>query len=197
MHATARSQRRLPVVFPDESTAPSGGGSISTPAARTAAATVSPRAPRRPVPPAEQPGVAALGSGLGGLPKWTVEMCPTIQQLVAAEYHINRKDMLFGGRPVRFATPRHMAMYLCRKYTGATCVEIASQFHVLDHGTVIHACRNVADWLATNDAATMRHYLPLTKQLEELRPERKRHLKLTLELLRQEVAQLEVELAVA
>jgi chromosomal replication initiator protein len=47
-------------------------------------------------------------------------------------------------RPANIAFPRQVAMYLSRSMTKGSLVEIGEAFGGRDHGTVIHACRKVA-----------------------------------------------------
>jgi len=46
-------------------------------------------------------------------------------------------------RPASIAFPRQVAMYLSRKLTKLSLVEIGDAFGKRDHGTVIHACKKV------------------------------------------------------
>jgi chromosomal replication initiation ATPase DnaA len=54
-------------------------------------------------------------------------------------------------RQVCFTIPRHVAMYFCRQITGATFNRIGDYF-ARDHGSVIFACRNVADQCSVDPA---------------------------------------------
>lgn len=66
-----------------------------------------------------------------------------IQKTVADHYGLLLADMTSRRRPARIAFPRQIAMYLSRKLTRLSLVEIGESFGKRDHGTVIHACRKV------------------------------------------------------
>ncbi len=66
-----------------------------------------------------------------------------IQKTVADYYGIHLGDMRSRRRPASIAFPRQVAMYLSRKLTKFSLVEIGDAFGKRDHGTVIHACKKV------------------------------------------------------
>ena len=66
-----------------------------------------------------------------------------IQRTVADYYGINLSDMKSRRRPASIAFPRQVAMFLTRKLTKLSLVEIGNAFGKRDHGTVIHACKKV------------------------------------------------------
>ena len=78
----------------------------------------------------------------------TVEV---IQQIVADNFGINRKDLLGKRRTKNIAHPRQVAMYLCRRFTSSSYPEIGALFGGRDHSTVIHAFR-VIEKLCTEDS---------------------------------------------
>lgn len=67
----------------------------------------------------------------------------SIQKTVADYYGLVLSDMRSKRRPVRIAFPRQIAMFLSRKLTKHSLVEIGEAFGKRDHGTVIHACKKV------------------------------------------------------
>jgi chromosomal replication initiator protein len=75
----------------------------------------------------------------------------TIQKTVAEYYDIRLADMTSRRRPANIAFPRQIAMYLSRKLTGGSLVEIGEAFGGRDHGTVIHACKRVEQMMQTDD----------------------------------------------
>jgi len=75
----------------------------------------------------------------------------TIQKTVADYYDIRLADMTSRRRPANIAFPRQVAMYLSRKLTGGSLVEIGEAFGGRDHGTVIHACKKVEQMMQTDD----------------------------------------------
>ena len=54
-------------------------------------------------------------------------------------------------RPANIAFPRQVAMYLSRKLTNGSLVEIGEAFGGRDHGTVIHACKKVESVMQTDE----------------------------------------------
>lgn len=77
----------------------------------------------------------------------TVEM---IQRRVAEVFDIRLNDMTSKRRPNNIARPRMVAMYLSRKKTGKSLQEIGESFGGRDHGTVLHACRSVENWMESD-----------------------------------------------
>lgn len=67
-----------------------------------------------------------------------------IQQVVCAHYHISSEELLSGSRAQEFATPRQVAMYLCRTLTGRSLPDIGRRFGDRKHTTVLHAARQIA-----------------------------------------------------
>ena len=63
--------------------------------------------------------------------------------------------MLSRRRPNHIAVPRQIAMYLSRELTKHSLQEIGEAFGGRDHGTVIHACRQVENLVDQDD--TVRH----------------------------------------
>lgn len=70
----------------------------------------------------------------------TVEL---IQRRVAEHFDIRMADMTSKRRPECIAFPRQVAMYLARRLTGLSLNAIGDEFGGRDHGTVLHACRQV------------------------------------------------------
>ncbi|MFW5882954.1 MAG: chromosomal replication initiator protein DnaA [Verrucomicrobiota bacterium] len=66
-----------------------------------------------------------------------------IQKKVAQYYNLRLGDMTSRRRPANIAFPRQIAMYLSRNLTGQPLQAIGEVFGGRDHGTVIHAVRNV------------------------------------------------------
>ncbi len=72
----------------------------------------------------------------------------SIQKAVAEHYDVRLADMTSRRRPASIAIPRQIAMYLSRSLTKGSLVEIGEAFGGRDHGTVIHACKQVTKKLA-------------------------------------------------
>jgi chromosomal replication initiator protein len=71
----------------------------------------------------------------------------SIQKTVAEHFDIRLADMTSRRRPASIAFPRQVAMYLSRNLTKGSLMEIGEAFGGRDHGTVIHACKKVAERL--------------------------------------------------
>ncbi len=78
----------------------------------------------------------------------TIEL---IQKIVAEKFNLSLKDLLGKRRTQHIATPRHIAMYLCRKLTTSSYPEIGSLFGGRDHSTVIHANKVVCEKVNNDD----------------------------------------------
>ena len=66
-----------------------------------------------------------------------------IQKKVADQFHLTIKDLVGRRRPANIAFARQVAMYLARKLTNHSLVEVGEAFGGRDHGTVCHACKTV------------------------------------------------------
>lgn len=69
----------------------------------------------------------------------------TIQKVVAEHYDIRVSDITGKRRPGNIAFPRQIAMYLSRQLTDSSLNTIGEAFGGRDHGTVLHAVRQVND----------------------------------------------------
>ncbi len=82
-----------------------------------------------------------------------------IQKAVIKHFDLRLADMTSRRRPASIAFPRQIAMYLSRKLTPCSLVEIGDAFGGRDHGTVIYACKKVKDSIDgdvyTRDAVDM------------------------------------------
>jgi chromosomal replication initiator protein len=68
-----------------------------------------------------------------------------IQKKVAEHFDLRLADMTSKRRPEHIAFPRQIAMYLSRNLTDSSLSTIGEAFGGRDHGTVLHACRQVKD----------------------------------------------------
>jgi chromosomal replication initiator protein len=68
-----------------------------------------------------------------------------IQKAVTKHFDLRLADMTSRRRPSNIAFPRQVAMYLSRKLTPCSLVEIGDAFGGRDHGTVIYACKKVKE----------------------------------------------------
>lgn len=67
-----------------------------------------------------------------------------IQKVVSEHFDVRLADMSSRRRPANIAFARQVAMYLSRKLTQSSLMEIGDAFGGRDHGTVIHAVKKVA-----------------------------------------------------
>lgn len=89
-----------------------------------------------------------------------------IQRKVVEYYDLRMSDMSSRRRPNNIAFPRQVAMYLCRLLTHHSLQEIGDGFGGRDHGTVIHACRQVENMME-QDESVRRSVEYLTNQLAQ------------------------------
>ncbi|MDZ4816926.1 MAG: chromosomal replication initiator protein DnaA [Verrucomicrobiota bacterium] len=75
-----------------------------------------------------------------------------IQRRVAERFDIRVADMTSKRRPANIAFPRQVAMYLSRQLTPSSLNEIGDSFGGRDHGTVIHACKEVKNRMTQDEA---------------------------------------------
>ena len=94
--------------------------------------------------------------------KATIEQ---IQRRVAEHFDIRLADMTSKRRPANIAFPRQIAMYLSRELTRSSLSEIGEAFGGRDHGTVLHAHRQVVDKM-TKDERTRHVVSFLDNQLQ-------------------------------
>ncbi len=74
-----------------------------------------------------------------------------IQKRVAEHFDVRLADMTSKRRPANIAFPRQIAMYLARELTRASLNEIGEAFGGRDHGTVLHACKQVKKRMKEQD----------------------------------------------
>jgi len=67
----------------------------------------------------------------------------SIQKAVSDHFDISLADMSSRRRPANIAFARQVAMFLSRKLTRSSLMEIGDAFGGRDHGTVIHAVKKV------------------------------------------------------
>ena len=73
-----------------------------------------------------------------------------IQQKVADFFKIKVTDILSSSRERKLARPRQIAMYLCKKMTNSSLVDIGRKFGGRDHTTVMHAIKQVDELIIDN-----------------------------------------------
>lgn len=58
---------------------------------------------------------------------------------VCRQFQVTRNELVSPARTARVSLPRHVAMYLCRRHTGASLGVIGKEMGGRDHSTVVHA----------------------------------------------------------
>ena len=67
----------------------------------------------------------------------------TPEEHVCEYFEIKPADIVSESRLKKFATPRHIAQYLCRQLTEFSYPEIGQRFGGRDHTSVMHAVRKI------------------------------------------------------
>ncbi len=75
-----------------------------------------------------------------------------IQAIISGYFKISVADLLSQKRQRRISYPRHIAMYMCKKYTNYSYKKIAKAFDKKDHSAVIYAVRRIHKALTENRA---------------------------------------------
>ena len=87
-----------------------------------------------------------------------------IQQKVTNYYQIRMSELVGRRRTSQIVFPRQVAMYISRTLTGDPLKSIGDAFGGRDHGTVIHACKQVENMME-QDTSVKRGVDYLIKQL--------------------------------
>ena len=66
-----------------------------------------------------------------------------IQSLTSGYFNISISDLISSKKVSRYSYPRHLAMYLSKKYTGMSYKDIGHQFGNRDHSTIIYAIKKI------------------------------------------------------
>ncbi len=91
-----------------------------------------------------------------------------IQKKVAEYYQIRFSELIGRRRTSAIVFPRHVAMYISRTLTSDPLKTIGDAFGGRDHGTVIHACKQVEN-IMDQDGSVKRGVDYLIKQLSKSR----------------------------
>jgi chromosomal replication initiator protein len=78
-------------------------------------------------------------------PKDDVISIDSIQKVVSQHFNIKVTDLRVKKKYKGFVLPRQVAMYLSRKLTHASLLEIGDRFGGKDHSTVLHSIRKVEE----------------------------------------------------
>jgi chromosomal replication initiator protein len=87
-----------------------------------------------------------------------------IKKVVSDHFGIKVAEMVSKRRTKALSFPRHIAMYLCRKYTTCSYPEIGGHFGGRDHSSVIHAA-NVVSAKVACDPEVKAHMAEIEKTL--------------------------------
>ncbi|MDY6968462.1 MAG: chromosomal replication initiator protein DnaA [Spirochaetota bacterium] len=74
-----------------------------------------------------------------------------IMTKVAEKYNITVDDLTSKSRHSRFVQPRFIAMYITRKLTNFTTIDIGKEFGDRDHSTVVNAINNIEKLIKEDD----------------------------------------------
>jgi chromosomal replication initiator protein len=66
-----------------------------------------------------------------------------IQAIISGYFNISIKDLISNKKTLKYSYPRHLAMYLSRKYTKMSFQEIGHNFGGKDHSTIIYAIKKI------------------------------------------------------
>ena len=76
----------------------------------------------------------------------------SIQKVVSSFYNIKISDLKVKKKYKAYVLPRQVAMYLSRKLTSASLLEIGEKFGGKDHSTVLHSIKKVEEKLSKEPA---------------------------------------------
>jgi chromosomal replication initiator protein len=78
-------------------------------------------------------------------PKEELVSIDAIQKVVSNFYNIKISDLKVKRKYKGYVIPRQVAMYLSRKLTNASLLEIGEKFGGKDHSTVLHSIKKVEE----------------------------------------------------
>jgi chromosomal replication initiator protein len=78
-------------------------------------------------------------------PKEELISIDTIQKVVATSFNIKITDLKMKRKMKGYVLPRQVAMYLSRKLTDSSLLEIGDKFGGKDHSTVLHSIKKVEE----------------------------------------------------
>lgn len=81
-------------------------------------------------------------------PKEELISIDTIQKVVAASFNIKITDLKMKRKLKGYVLPRQVAIYLSRKLTDSSLLEIGEKFGGKDHSTVLHSVKKVEEKMA-------------------------------------------------
>jgi chromosomal replication initiator protein len=78
-------------------------------------------------------------------PKEELISIDVIQKVISQFFNIKISDLKVKRKTKGYVVPRQIAMYLCRKLTNASLLEIGEKFGGKDHSTVLHSIKKVEE----------------------------------------------------
>ncbi len=81
-------------------------------------------------------------------PKDELISIDVVQKVVAGHFNIKLSDFKVKRKNKGFVLPRQIAIYLSRKLTGSSLIEIGEKFGGKDHSTVLHSIKKVEEKMA-------------------------------------------------
>ena len=73
-----------------------------------------------------------------------------IIKVVAEQLGVKPEDITSKKRNAEFVAPRHVMMYLCRKLTDISYINIAKLLGKKDHTTIMHGCEKIKEDMESN-----------------------------------------------
>jgi len=98
--------------------------------------------------------------------KETLVTIDSIQKKVSSYFDLKTKDLKSKRRLKQVVFPRQIGMYLSRKLTPSSLIEIGEKFGGKDHSTVIHSIKKIEEKI-NNDPYTKSVIADLMKQVTE------------------------------
>ncbi len=90
----------------------------------------------------------------------------SIKKVVAKHFNVRLSDIKSDKRTKPLTLPRHVAMYLCRRLTKLSLIDIGRDFGKKDHTTVMHACDKIEEAIQ-NDPGFEKTIEQLIKEIKE------------------------------
>ena len=90
----------------------------------------------------------------------------SIQKVVSKYFGVRLSDMRSKKRTKILTLPRHVAMYLCRRLTNLSLIDVGRDFGRKDHTTVMHACNKI-DEAMQNDPGFAKTIDQLMEEVKE------------------------------
>ena len=88
----------------------------------------------------------------------------SIQKKVSTYFNLKQKDLRSKRRLKQLVVPRQIGMYLSRKLTNSSLIEIGEKFGGKDHSTVIHSLKKIEE-KCNNDQYTKNVIADLIKEI--------------------------------